>query len=354
MRKSLTGAVLVTTLLASVAAAAPGPGKPVELALRGPVRAMAADGDRVALSVGFGGGCVNVLVWEPTRKRVVRLQPASACEPNPREGTNAVALAGTRAAWLRTAGGNSLEMWLRSATLTRTTPVDIAMTATTGDAGHGELIRRPIGDGALIAFTVEHRCDAYTNEGPSQCPLGVEHGTVLDAAVYAIGGLGLCPTRARRDPPGCSRIARSEGELTVLAVHGRRMAVRADRGVLLLGRTGGVLRTFDVAARTAALTDTRVALRTADAVEVYDLASGDLVQRFAAARDVRLEDLERDVLVTASAGTLTLRRLGGGRTVTFHTGGVARGQLEPAGLFVSGARRVTFLPMREVARRLGT
>jgi hypothetical protein len=353
MRKSLIGAALGTTLLASVAAAAPGPGKPVELTLRGPVRAVAADGDRVALSVGFGGGCVNVVVWEPTRRRVTRLQYASSCEPNPREGTNAVALAGTRAAWLRTAGGNSLEMWLRSATLARKAPVDVAMTATTGDAGHGEFIRRPVGDGSLIAFTVERRCDAY-NEGRSQCPLGVKHGTVLDAGVYGIGGLGLCPTRARRDPPGCSRIASENGELTVLAVDAGRIVARLDRGIRLLSRTGRELRQLDVSARTASLSGSRLAVRTADAVEVYDLASGDRVQRLPAASGLRLEDLERDMLVTASGGWVTLRKLSNGRTATFHAGGVARGQLEPAGLFVSGARRVTFLPMRDVARRLGT
>jgi hypothetical protein len=351
MRTILAGAALATILVGSAASAAV---KPLSLGTRGPVRALAADGDRVAVVVGGRSGCASVVVWEPTRHRVVRLQSTATCESaaSPREGTNAVALAGTRAAWLRTAGGNSLEMWLRSATLARRPPVDISMTATTGDSGHGEFVRRPVGDGALIAFTVELRCDAY-NEGTNQCPLGVKHGSVLEAAVYGVGGLGLCPNRARRDPPGCSRIASEDGELTLLAVDGGRLVVRNGRGIELLARTGGLLRRFDRTARTASLSGKRLALRTADAVEVYDVASGDLIRTVPAAGGVRLEDLQGDLLVTAAGGTVTLRRLGDGRTITIRAGGLARAQLEAPGLIVSGARRLTFTPMRDVLRRLG-
>jgi hypothetical protein len=41
-----------------------------------------------------------------------------------------------------------------------------------------------------------------------------------------------------------------------------------------------------------------------------------------------------------------------GRTATLTARGIARAQLEPAGLFVAGARRVTFTPMRDVLRLL--
>jgi hypothetical protein len=223
------------------------------------------------------------------------------------------------------------------------------MTATTGDGGHGEFIRRPVGDGGLIAFTVEHRCDAF-NPDEDECS-GRKHGSVLDAAVYAVGGPGLCPTRARRESPGCSRIAREDGELTVLAVDAGRTVVRTDRGTRVLARTGRVLRELDVAARAASLSGARLALRTADAIEVYELASGDRVQKVQAPSGVRLEDLHGDIVVTASGPTVTLRRVGRGRTITIRAGGVARAQLEGSGLFVSGARRVTFTPMREVLRR---
>jgi hypothetical protein len=72
------------------------------------------------------------------------------------------------------------------------------------------------------------------------------------------------------------------------------------------------------------------------------------------ARGVTLEDLEGDLLVTGSRDTVTVRRLGDGRTTTFRPGGTARGQLEQPGLFVAGKRRVTFTPMKALLRRLGT
>ena len=225
------------------------------------------------------------------------------------------------------------------------------MAGAVGDAGHGSYVRRPFGDATLIAFTVERRCDAY-NQGPDECPLGRQHGSVLDATVLRVGGLGLCPNPVRRDPAGCLRIATEEGELTVLAVEARRIVVRTERGVSLLARTGSILRRFDVTARTAALSGKRLAVRTVDAVEVYDIASGGLLQKVPAAGGVRLEDLERDILVTASGGAVTLRRLSDGRTATIRAGQTARAQLERPGLFVAGGRRVTFTPMRDVLRRL--
>jgi len=88
-------------------------------------------------------------------------------------------------------------------------------------------------------------------------------------------------------------------------------------------------------------------------VEVYDVDSGRLAARFPAQKGLALEDLEGDVLVTASGKTVTLHRLGDGRTAAIQAGGVPRVQLEAPGLFVAAAHRVTFTPMAEVVRRLG-
>jgi hypothetical protein len=67
---------------------------------------------------------------------------------------------------------------------------------------------------------------------------------------------------------------------------------------------------------------------------------------------VRLEDLDGDILVTASGGAVTLRGLGDGSTTRIGAGRTGLAQLERPGLFVASARRVTFIPMREVLRRL--
>jgi len=130
--------------------------------------------------------------------------------------------------------------------------------------------------------------------------------------------------------------------------------VRTDEGVRLFTAGGKVLRDFPIDASAAALSGKRLALRTANAVEVYDTDSGRLTNRFPFPKAVSLEDLDGDLLVAASGETVTLRRLADGRTTTVRTVGAARAQLEPPGLFVAGARSLTFLPMREVRHRLGS
>jgi hypothetical protein len=160
-------------------------------------------------------------------------------------------------------------------------------------------------------------------------------------------------TLAGRPLRACTAVAEADGELNVLAVDAGRIAVRTASGVRLLSGTGGVLREFTVRARAAALSGNRLAVRTAEAVELYDTNSGRLAARFPAARSLRLQDLDRAILVTALGRTVTLRRLGRGRTSTIQAAGTAWAKLERPGLFVAGGRRVTFTPIRDVLRQLG-
>lgn len=132
------------------------------------------------------------------------------------------------------------------------------------------------------------------------------------------------------------------------------IAARTESGIKLLTGAGDVVQEIAVTGlEKAALSGKRLAVQTANAIEVYDTDTGQLSARFASLSGVRLEDLDRDILVTASGGTVTLRRLGDGSTTTIGAGRPAFAQLEPSGLFVAGSRRVTFTPMRDVLRRLG-
>lgn len=92
--------------------------------------ALAADGDRAAFIVeGRVPECWSVMVWQPGRRRIERLESAAKCESTDRlirRGSPTLALAGSRAAWLQLTGGNYLETILKSATLARPTPVWIA------------------------------------------------------------------------------------------------------------------------------------------------------------------------------------------------------------------------------------
>jgi hypothetical protein len=267
-----------------------------------------------------------------------------------REGTTEVALAGTRVAWVRTGGGNTLETILITATLARPAPIWLAQAAS-DEAGAGSSAGHLAGDGALLAYTIEEHCDpdgAVNGRPEDQCAPNRKPYAVVSATVWRIGGRGRCPRN-----PGCSAVATAHGELSVLAVDGGRIAAKTDDGIRLLTDAGNVLRDLPVKASAAALSGTHLAVRTADAIEVYDADSGQLTSRFPVPSGARLEDLEGDVLVTASARTVTLRRLRDGRTTTIETDGTARAQLEPPGLFVAGTRRVTFTPMQDVQGRLG-
>jgi hypothetical protein len=340
-------------LVVSVGAAMPGAVKPQTLATRGSVLALAADGDRVALvvrsssSTRFNPVCAGVVVWEPIRRRVVRLQRpcrAQCCSVE----TQGVALAGTRAAWLsRAPGGNILETIVETATLARRKPVWVADEESNADGGYGDFARRPVGDGTLLAFTLDLRCGSW---GP--CPPGRERGDIVNATVWRVDSQGRCPYQ-RPPSGGCSRVAQADGELSVLAVDAGRIAVRTDSGVRLLTATGRVLQDFAVTARASALSGNRLAVRKAGAVEVYDTDSGELTAQFPAVPSLRLEDLDDGILVTAEGRTVTLRRLGDGRMRTIRAAGIAHAQLERPGLFVAAGRRVTFMPMRDVLRRLG-
>ena len=323
----------------------------------GTITALAADGDRVAMVIDFPG-CAGVEVWDAKRGRVARLKPPcgqSGGGGGSQEDTYGVALAGTRAAWVHQAGGNTVETYVDTATLARHNPVSLA-SGGADQGGAGTFAGPVFGDGALLAFTEGTRCDpdgALNGFPETQCPAGKPRYGVVTASVWRVGGKGRCPERTPASS-GCTRVAFApSGDLTVLAVDAGRIAVRTDDGVRLLTEQGSVLRDFAVAAGTAALSGKRLAVRTKSAVEIYDTDTGLLSSSIPAARGIALDDLEGDLLVTSSRNTVTVRRLGDGRTTTFRAAGTAMAQLEQPGLFVAGRRRVTLTPMGALLRRLG-
>jgi hypothetical protein len=354
MRTVLAGLALATVFLASVAAAASGTATKQVRRTSGPVLALAADGDRAAFIVeGRVKECWSVMVWQPARRRIHRLQSAAACESNDRpnrRGSPTVTLAGTRAAWLWLSGGNNLETIISSATVARPKPVWLAYGAAS-DGVAGTFVRRPFGDRSLLAFTSEKRC--HPDYEGLVCPPSREPGDITEATVWRAGGNGRCSSPVSGGSVRCSVVAKAEGELSVLAVDAGRIAVRTETGLRLFTAAGRVLRNIDVKPQAAALSGNRLAVRTDSAVEVYDTENGDRLEGLSVPKAVRLEDLSGDILVTAWGGTVTARRLGDGRTITIHAGRTGLAQLERPGLFVASARRVTFMPMREVLRRLG-
>jgi dipeptidyl aminopeptidase/acylaminoacyl peptidase len=320
------------------------------------IRELSADGSRAALIVGRGG-CSSVELWEPSRARVVR--PEGPCGEGVDVTGNTVlrgvALAGTRVAWLHSYGANVQYTDISTATLDHPTPALLDEESANG-GGFGLVAGEPVGDGGLLAFTVSSRCDADPgSDSPQPCPPGRKTGDVDGATIWRFGGRTRCGS-GTLDPEGgpqlCTAVAHADGELRVLAVDSGRIAAGTGDGVRLLSDDGKLLRDLPAAGSAAALSGNRLALRTVDAVEVYDTGSGRRTDRFPVPRAVKLDDLEGDILVTASGATVTLRRLGDGRTTEIHTRGAAQAELEQPGLFVAGIRRVTFMSMQEVLRRL--
>jgi hypothetical protein len=357
--KRLVVLALAVPALACAAAATSKPSRSVTLTTRGPVVALAADGDRAALVIS-GRGRWQIVAWEPRRARTIPIKTivdgecGVVCGPR-----GSLALAGTRVAWDEASGGNSLETTVSSATFARRRALSLAAGSwdVSFDGGGDEAIG-PAGDRKLLVFTVQEHCADPESEGEPPCPPGREVGDVVSATIWRQARRGQCPSYRDYAPLGhCKRVARANGELTVLAVDAGRIVARTDHGVRLLTAKGARLRDFAVEnVRGAALSENRLALRVPGAFAVYDVGSRELVRSFPAegsARLDRLEDLQDGILVTAMRRTVTVRRVSNGRNLTIAARGKAYAKLEPAGLFVAGGHRVTFTPMADVLGRLG-
>ena len=352
MRK-LVPLALLLLVLASVASASPKAPAGVTLKVRGPIYSLAADGRRAVIVFNPPGTCGRIAVWEPPSHSFVPFRPLiGGCDNGRFGGLGGVALAGGRVGWLETSGGMTLETTLGSATLGRRSTVDLGEASLPDACCDGDDLVGPVGDGNLLAFTLEVRCATADDGGDPPCPPGRETGDVSDATIWRAARHGRCPQAINFRPGHCARVAHANGQLTVLSADAGRIAAQTDHGVRLLTRGGARVRDLPVEdVRAAALSGNQLALRVPGSLQVYDTGTGELLKTFpvgGSARLDRLEDLDHGIVVTAMGRTVTLRRVGDSRTATIRARGVAHAQLEPSGLFVAGARRVTFTPMRQV------
>jgi hypothetical protein len=326
------------------------------LALDAPLAYIAADGPRVAFIAGSTPtDCQHVAVWTPGTKSLRRFGLPAPCDNQ--DAIGPLALAGTRVAWLWTSGsGTYMETNVVTATLARPAPPWLYTADASARRGTnvGTFARRPVGQRTLLAFTVEQSCDSDSHAFPDEaCPPGRETGDIVAATLFRLGGPGPCPFSPRTRPRACTTVAKANSTLTVLAVDAGRIAVRTETGLRVFTARGDIQRDFAVKPSAVALSGRRLAVRTLAAIQVYDVDSGALAIRFDVPSAIRLEDLEGDILVTASGRTVTLERLGDRRKITIRASGTAHARLERLGLFVAGARRLTFIPMHDVRRRFG-
>jgi Tol biopolymer transport system component len=320
------------------------------LTLRAPVASLAADGARVAFTTGSTAtDCAHVAVWTPAARTIARPLPAPC--GHPQDVLDRVALAGARVVWrTETCCGHTHDEWVDAARLPRLDrPSTLVASATlSSDAADGTWAGDPVGDGTLLAFTVQLYCDSNAEADSNRCPPGYESGDVSSTTLWRLGGHGHCPGNSEIGfaDDECTLVLKADGKLDLLAVDAGRLVVGTKSGVEIVSASGRVLRDVATTAKAAALSGDRLAVQTATGVDVYDTRSGRRVIQLSGARG--LQDLESGILVTASGGTVTIRRLADGRTVTMEVAGKARAQLEAPGLFVAGRDRITFTPMREL------
>jgi hypothetical protein len=355
----VTRIVTLTALCGAVlAVAAPAATPPTRsIAANGPVIDLAADGGRVAFLVGLGHGCARVAVWSLPRN-IVTLESGRSClrQYSAREATGGLALAGTRVAWVRAGGGNTLETAVWTATLRARAPVLVGFGA---DGDGGVRVGHTRGDGALLVFAASHHCTSPGDPSapsPSECRPGFRNGEVDRATVWRLATNGRpCPALGRR-PGICVPVRETAEEQTPLAVDAGRVAVRRRSGTVEIvasdGRHLAAFRYGRGIALAAAMHGNDLVVQRPGAVDVFDLQTHAKVATHPlASRTPALEDVHAGVVVYVTAGQARALRLSDGRDV--HIGPARRAQLEHAGLFYASGKRVGLLPRADLERRLG-
>jgi hypothetical protein len=340
------------------------------LSLAGPVSELAADGGRVAILVRTKtGSCTRdrVAVWAPGTRSFVPIG-ASACVGSTSTGAGlfGVALAGTRVAYVRFAGGNTRELQLRMATIAHPRTATVASASFALDQQQGTYIGRLAGDGSLLAFDWWNECAPCAQATPV-APRSAIFRVVPSGAACPNAGLGALPR--------CRPVTAGAGAIRLLAVGGGRVVTRAGDDVAVRALDGTEVWSDTFAGLRAARIDGDVLLvlvraGTQTSLWTVDVSSGvrSGPWKLPASRSagdsvcgdpsgcrvptLRLEDYQDGIAVYVVGRAVHLLRLSDRRDATIPAPGLGpvHAQLEPSGLFYSyrpagspGRGRVAFM-----------
>jgi Tol biopolymer transport system component len=309
---------------------------------------LAADGSRVAAA-----GCV---LWEVRARRVVHPR---AC----RAGADAVAVGGTRLAWLYNWCSCNLEGYVdvRFADPPYRRQRQAVFSAHLNEGYEGEEAANLVGDGALLAFNL----NTYRSGGRL---LGRQLWTIprrtqrrRQRCPESKSGLDNSSGAGRF----CLRVRVGDGAAALDVDRGRLLALRDDGPLLLIRADGRLARRWRFAAREvtgAALTGSTVVVTTDGQLLVYAAGSGALRDSWQLPRGFappRVEDAFGGVAIYVRGGAVHLVRLRDGRDVAIHVARQAadvHARLERPGLFYlynrMGARklgRIAFVPRKRLA-----
>jgi hypothetical protein len=318
--------------------------------VKGRITIVAADGNRAAVATRVKPGCGRIVVWTAPGKRSISVKPGIlGCAG---DGVFQVALGGGQAAWIEEGGGNDLEMSVMAAKLNGGTRKQLEF-ATNGDRAGGDpagdWVGRLLGGGPLLAY------DSWTQTcgKPTDQECG-EHDPFLrltnEKLVRIAAGRRLVVTRGIEAYP-------------LLAVGGGRLAIGGIAGVTIRAANGARVATVPYApssARAVALSTTRLAVETAQTLDLYNPATGAAVKSLplGAAASLRLVDVGSRLGLLQGPHRLLVVRLRDGKQISFplRPGAAATlvgGRLTETGLFYAYNPRSASRPGRIVFEPMG-
>jgi hypothetical protein len=353
----------LAAVTAFVATTSPAIGAGHTLTTRAPVEALSADGPRVAIDVSgrFSHACNRIVVWNVLTGRVAPLTGSrgptcGADGTSTGAGISALALAGTRAAWIVNQGGNTeSDDTLITATLGGPQRV-LARASRQGQVDGSQLagtwLGGLVGDGSFLGVS------AWTTvfSDPVGCrqPGGPSDPTACDPLttrsafrrVRSTGLSGIAPNAGVAQAADSGRVATlaPNGDVTAFTQAGRKLAqITPGATPLAVGLRG-----------------TRVVVLTkARSLEVYDALSGALVHRWPLRGAASpMVDTHDGIAIYRVYRTLYAVRLATGKTAAIATAPrrIDHLQIEGPGVtysFSTPSRgTVRFLPFAGVSARV--
>jgi Tol biopolymer transport system component len=306
---------------------------------RASVSGLSADGANVAFVVGeMPTDCDHVAVWGPADGSLGRFVLPGPCAGGDR--ISGLALAGSRAAWVRQARGlTDCGFELKSTTFAQPVPVPLSFLY----GGFGRWCASADyyslrGDGDLLVFD-----DHFGDSAARLVRIGVGGESCQEPAPYA-------PARI------CSTLRRDAHAAWVDSVSDGLIAVREPEAVAVLDAGGNIVRIFPFSpggVTAARLDGGRLVVARFGVLEAYDVATGTLEVSRPLPAGYRLVDVDGGVAVLVAQESVLLFALadGSSRTLT-PGGGPVFAELEPAGLYyahpVGSGGRLVFVPRSEV------
>jgi len=357
MRAVLTGLICALFVTTATTAAVERSPRAQTLVVRGAVRELAADGSRAAMLLGPRTAC-RLLVWNvgSGAKTPIRTD----CSGSVRQRTFGVAVAGERVAWVETAGGNLLEMILKTATTANRKARFVSFVGSDPDV-EGDYVGEVVAKTQRLFFTEYTRCaEAEEGEapgGPLACPAGRRTGDVIRTGVWLFDPAhrgSRCPGETTFNR--CRLLATSNDRMRLLATDGVLFVLRLADGAIELRTTGGkVLQKVAGGAglAEAALSTRRFLVHQGSTLQIYDSQSGAPAGVLAVPDGSKLVDTAAGLAVLLAGRSVFVLRLADGKVARLRVPGTGavHAQLESSGLYHSATGRVTFIPLKQLLRR---